>query len=74
MVHQPSARLWQCTFSGQDYTTSGSITGFGDSRMVTRAGDYDGDGKTDPAVYDPLTRTIYVMLSGSGHRLYSLSW
>ena len=42
--------------------------------MAARPGDYDGDGKTDPAVYDPVTRFFYVMLSGSGYHLSSLSW
>jgi len=32
------------------------------------------DGKTDPAVYDPLASVFYAWLSGSNYRIATLSW
>ena len=74
MTYQPVGGQWLCTFSGQGYTTTGGLTGFGGPTMVPRAGDYDNDGKTDMAVYDPVTRTFYARMSGSGYRLAGMSW
>jgi len=74
MTYQPVGGQWLCTFSRENYTTTGGMTGFGGSTMVARAGDYDNDGKTDMAVYDPITRIFYARMSGSGYHLFGTRW
>jgi hypothetical protein len=39
----------------------------GGTGYAAMPGDYDGDGKTDPAVYNTATGEWLVMLSGSGY-------
>jgi hypothetical protein len=37
---------------------------FGEKPHFTTQGDYDGDGKTDVSVWDPLSGTFFVLRSG----------
>ena len=41
---------------------------------INHNGDFDGDGKMDPAVYDKPTGEWHIMLSGSGFTLRSFEW
>ena len=36
--------------------------------------DFDGDGKSDPVLYEPLTGQWFVFLSGSDYALYSVAY
>jgi hypothetical protein len=37
---------------------------------VPQPADYDGDGRTDPAVFRPSTGTWFILKSGSGYTTY----
>ncbi|MDB5350556.1 MAG: regulatory domain of in-like proprotein convertase [Planctomycetota bacterium] len=39
--------------------------------IVATPGDYDGDGKTDNAVFDPLTSTFFIQYSAGGSTVFS---
>nr|HYT74046.1 hypothetical protein [Vicinamibacterales bacterium] len=41
----------------------GTWTAFGSSSMTPVAADYDGDGKTDLALYDPATQRFWILRS-----------
>jgi hypothetical protein len=43
------------------------VAGFGGTGYAPIVGDYDGDGKADPAIYHEATGLWTVMLSGSGY-------
>ena len=56
------------------YTTTLSV-GWGGTGYTPVRGDFDGDGKTDLAVYQRSTGKWYVLLSASGYKTsFSASW
>lgn len=59
--------LWRVALSGQGYQ-SGALSDFGSPGLIPVPGDYDGDGKTDPTVYDPGAGVWHILLSGSGYQ------
>ncbi len=74
-VEAPSASSaqggdWYVKLSGDGYALT-TLRGFGGVGYSACAADYDGDGQTDPAVYQAATGNWYVQLSGSGYMFVS---
>jgi len=54
--------------SSLEYTRVETTEGFlGYPEWLLALADYDGDGKADPAIYDPTTGTLIVRLSRAGY-------
>ena len=60
VTFRPSTGTWYVRYSSANFTTGGS-TAFGASGDTPVPADYDGDGRTDLAVYRESTSTYYVL-------------
>jgi hypothetical protein len=65
--------IWLFALSSRGYAQFIN-DGLGNPAMLPRPGDYDNDGKTDLAVYDPMANIYYAWLSGFDYRQDILSW
>ena len=65
-MFRPATGAWHTLKSNLGYTTSQSLS-WGINTDVLVPGDYDGDGKTDPAVFRPATKGWYFLKSSSGY-------
>jgi len=63
---------WQVKLSGSGYADA-TMSGFGTATDQAVAGDYDGDGKADPAVYNTVNGTWQVAMSSIGYATQSAS-
>jgi uncharacterized cupin superfamily protein len=69
-VWRPSTGAWLVLKSSQDFSTDSPfkvIWGLRTSTDVPVPADYDGDGKTDPAVFRSKTSVFYILLSSTGY-------
>jgi hypothetical protein len=77
-VWRPGTGIWYVRTSGSFYSASGDLLiqwGSGVYDDVPVPGDYDGDGRTDPAVWRPGTGTWWVRTSSTNYTAYlSLQW
>ena len=65
---------WYVLWSSTNYSTSSTYT-WGLSGDIPVRGDFDGDGKTDIAVYRPSNGTWYILQSSTGFTAYvSYAW
>jgi hypothetical protein len=67
-----AAGAWRIMLSASGYGI-GELTGFGASGYNALAADFDGDGKTDPAIQNPTTGEWQIRLSASGYAQAALS-
>jgi hypothetical protein len=58
--------MWQVHLSGSGYVIQ-ALTNFGGDGFIPVAGDYDGDGKTDPAICQVTSGVWTIKLSASGY-------
>ena len=60
--------------SSTNYTTFSSVS-WGLSTNIPVPGDYDGDGRTDPAVFRPSTGAWYILKSSTNYTTsFGVSW
>ena len=68
--YRPSTGVWYILLSTNDYSQSPGqylTIQWGQPGDIPVPGDYDGDGKTDPAVYRPSNGVWYILLSNNGY-------
>ena len=71
---RPSSGGWYILKSSANYTTSVGVS-WGLSTDVPVPGDFDGDGKIDPAVFRPSTGGWYVLKSSTNYTTsFGVSW
>ena len=70
-VNTPNQNLTRRDFLKLTWAVFGGLAG---STLLPRPGDYDGDGKCDPAVYAPGQNSYRVWPSGSGYSPVVFSW
>jgi hypothetical protein len=63
-------------YSSTGYTTNSGPVSWGGGTAIPVPGDYDGDGKTDPAVYFPSTGQWWILYSSTHYTTNSgpVSW
>jgi hypothetical protein len=65
-VYRPSTGQWFVLNSSSNYATN-LVVSWGVSTDIPVTGDYDGDGKADPAVYRPSTGQWFVLKSSTNY-------
>lgn len=76
-IYEPSTGRWRIKLSSGNYWEYDSAANgifLGGSTCIPVSADYDGDGKSDPAVYDLVTGKWTILLSKWGYHRFTTPW